>query len=168
MIPKRDRAEPQGTETYLLNPSGRPRAFWSKQHAEYHLPRWTNWAPLSLLPVQYKEACMCVGVYICTWSVWYFYRGVFCGFPVNQKIVTNKYCFMNKWKENWFPLFSLIEERCESSCKQRLCQTGVLQKKSITQLHPSNQQKWYALYFDCVVTHLLSLVHLHTHTLIQW
>lgn len=136
MIPKRDRAEPQGTETYLLNPSRRPRAFWSKQRAEYHLPRWTKWAPLSLLPVQYKEACMCVSVYIyiCTWPVWYLYRGVFCGFPANQKIVTNKCCFMNKWKENWFPLFGLIEERCESSCK-------LLQNKKALRsyIHPINR-----------------------------
>lgn len=96
--------------------------FWPKPHDEYYSPHWTNWIPLSILPILHVWLKM----YSCTWSVW----STSCGFSVDREMMTNylHHWFMNKWKKNDFPLIHSAEELCESSCKQCVSDTSAPRK----------------------------------------
>lgn len=100
------------------------------------------------------QYCACVTkMYSCKWSVW----STSCGFSGDQEMMANylHHWFMNKWKKNDFPLLHSAAEICESSCKQSVCLTQVLQGSTNKALCTTSIQstiKWYALYFDYMVT----------------
>lgn len=100
-----------------------------------------------------NPACVWLKMHSCTWSVW----STSCGFSVDQEMMTNylHHWFMNKWKKNDFPLLHSAGELCESSCKQSVCQTQVLQGSTNKALCTTSIQstiKWYAVCFDYTVT----------------
>ena len=163
--------------TYLLKQSRQPRAFWQKQHAEYHqLIAQTGYHWVSC------QRGLHVCEYVWIWSLW---KVVLWCFPAGfcpLKLWKTAICIlwiMNKLQENGLPLFHLIEKVCESSCKQRTCRTKVLQisinKALCSYSHSINRNDTVCTLIMWVIQplnllllrfeHICTLTHAHSHIL---
>lgn len=130
--------------------------FWPKPHVEYHSPRWTNWKPLSVLPI----------LPVCEWVRSYgrdLFETCCVAFPVGFLWITKQWqtiCIIGLWRNeeqgNWLVSFNrgtlwvMLQTEC---VKQKGCNQA---KTKHYVLHPFNQQKCYALYLDYMITQPLS------------
>lgn len=134
--------------------------FWPKPHVEYHSPRWTNWKPLSVLPI----------LPVCEW-VRSYVRDLFetccVAFPVGFLWIRKQWHhrFMNKQRTT--------EELCESSCKQNVSnrRAAMTQKQSIMyDIHSINRKATLCTWITWLLSpladvgfNLSAVAHTHTH-----